>query len=104
MKLYYNFGLKKANYLQENGFFELLTEIKHNLGNDVSIDFCKELFKSNDCETVIRVYIPNGIRPDNPGDQKSLERIVNEYYNILIAAGFNPFSIKKYLIKFQPDD
>ena len=38
------------NYLQETGIYGLLVEIKRYFGNDVSIAFCKELHKSNDCE------------------------------------------------------
>ena len=92
------------NLLQENGIYELLVEIKRYLGIDVSISFCKELYKSNDCETIVRVYIPNGVRPDNPGDQKTLEQLIIDYKKILIKAGFYKIKVNKKIIEFQQDD
>ena len=88
------------NYLQETGIYEVLVEIKRYLGNDVSIAFCKELFKSNDCDSIVNIYIyiPPGSRPEN---KKTLRQIIYEYKDILIAAGFDPFLINKKLIKFQ---
>ena len=91
------------NYLQEKGIYELLVEIKRYLGNDVSIDFCKQLFPTKDCETVVRVYIPNGVRPDNPGDKKTLEQLVNEYKQILIDAGFYTIKVNKKVIELEKD-
>ena len=101
LKLYYIFGLKQVNYLQETGIYGLLIEIKLYFGNDFSIAFCKELYKSNDCDIIVNIYIPSGSRPE---EQKTLWQIINEYKDILIAAGFDPFLINKKLIKFQPYD
>ena len=91
-------------YLQETGIYELLAEIKHYLGEDISISFCKDLFNSNDCETIVKIYMPAGSRRASPVEPKTLIQIVNEYSNILIAAGFNPFLMKKKLIKLQLND
>ena len=47
------------NELQEKGIYDILVELSYYIGCDVSISLCKELYKTNDCETVIRVYIGN---------------------------------------------
>ncbi len=45
------------SYIEENGYYSILHEIKCNLGDDVAISFCKEFIKSNDCDLYIRVYL-----------------------------------------------
>ena len=89
------------NYLQEKGLYELLVEVKSYFGNDVSIDFCKQLVATNDCETLVRVYISvSGCRPD--GDdrvaiEKKANQIINEYRMTLIKAGYTQEQIKEML-------
>ena len=92
------------NHLQETGIYELLVEIKRYLGVDISIDFCKGLFQTDDCETIVRIYIPNGVRPDNPGDKKTLEQLVNEYRQNLIDAGFNKIKVNRKVIELKKDE
>ena len=47
------------NYLQSNGLYEVLMEVKYYFGDDVAIALCKEFVQSNDCEKIIRTYIPS---------------------------------------------
>ena len=63
------------NYLQEKGYFELFEQIKHYYGNDIAIEFCKELIKSADCEQVIRIYI-SSISRGKDEEIISLESII----------------------------
>ena len=63
------------NYLQEKGYYDLLVEIKRYYGKDVAIDVCKEIIQSTDCETIIRIYIPNETRRAGE-DMKTLEFII----------------------------
>ena len=92
------------NYLQETGIYDLLVEIRRYLGIDISISFCKDLFQTNDCETIVKIYMPSGARGDNPGEQKTLDQIVREYKKYLIAAGFYKIKVNKKLIDLQHDE
>ena len=51
------------DYLQETGYYDIIKSIKLYFGEDIAIDVCEELTKSNDCETVVRFYM-------NPGGSK----------------------------------
>ena len=79
------------NYLREKGLYDLLVEVKSYFGVDVSISFCKELVKSYDCETIVRVYIStNNFRPGEDGETSlnNANQIINEYRKALIKAGY----------------
>ena len=45
------------DFLQENGYYDIIQSIKNIFGDDIAIDVCKELAKSNNCEEVVRVYM-----------------------------------------------
>ena len=47
------------DYLQKKGYYEIIYEVKIAFGDDVSIDICKELALSSQCEEVVRVYMPS---------------------------------------------
>ena len=86
------------NYLQEKGLYDLLVEVKTYFGTDISISFCKELIKSIDCDTVVRVYIsPNKCRPgeDRETNIKNANQIMNEYRKRLMLAGYTLEQIQK---------
>ena len=85
------------NYLQEKGLYEILVEIKRCFGIDISVAFCRELIKSNDCETVIRIYMPNNVRDLHPGEKsfENIDEVIDYYYQVLLDAGFKPFEIEK---------
>ena len=48
------------DYLQETGYYDIMQSIKLYFGDDVAIDICQELVHSNDCETIVRVYMTSG--------------------------------------------
>ena len=81
----------------------MIAEIKCYFG--VSIDFCKELMKSQDCETVVRIYMPARTRQMNPGEESinNLWKIIYYYFRYLLNAGYRPYDIgrvKKLLKKY----
>ena len=67
------------NYLQEGGYYQILTLVKKYYGVDVAIDICKAFVPSVDCEEVVRVYISiNEARSLDKEDQTkpTLESII----------------------------
>ena len=79
------------DYLQESGYYQILTQIKYYIGSDIAIDVCKDLVASNHCEEVIRIYISpapsnsnfnGGIKPLSDGE--FLLNIFTENYDILV--------------------
>ena len=53
------------NYLQETGYYDIIMKIKYYYNVDIAISFCKEFIKSNDCDLLVRVYIPCRTRGEN---------------------------------------
>ena len=81
-------------YLQNEGYYDLLLEIKIIFGDDVAINVCKELVKNNkDCETVIRIYL---INPYENSKRKIIIEIEDEEENATLEQLIN--SIKSNLI------
>ena len=73
------------NYMQEKGYYDLLGIIKYYYGYDIAIDFCLSLVETNDCEVLIRIYIPSRSRGDSGGGQKpTLDSILQDpdFYEI----------------------
>ena len=83
------------DYLHETGFYEVLTNVKNKLGNDIAIAVCKEYVQSNDCEDVVNNYIPD-IDISTPSSkskrvmrrQKELIQIVFEKENLAVLKQF----------------
>ena len=46
------------NYMQEVGYYDVIVQIKYVLGEDIAIEFCKNLVQSNHCEQLVKIYIP----------------------------------------------
>ena len=59
------------NYLQEKGYYDLIQAVKTYFGDDVAISVCQELVQSNDCETVVRIYMTNSPPTDGSGPRRS---------------------------------
>ena len=92
------------NYLQEKGIYDILVEIKKYLGSDICICFCKELMKNNKCEQVVNIYIIYNLRNLRPSDlvEKNIEFlnvIIENYYLVLLNAGFTSSEIERALKK-----
>ena len=52
------YGIDKfIEELIETGLYDLLKDIKDNFGIEVAIETCLLIYETNDCETVIRVYM-----------------------------------------------
>ena len=76
-------------------------EIKSYFGTDVSIDFCKQLTKNCDCDTVVRVYISrNNSRGDDEDREtniKKAKQMIDENRMALLMAGYSLEEIEEML-------
>ena len=71
-----NFSIKDfLNFMQEKGYYDIIVEVKLYFGKDIAIEICKGFVQSDDCEELVRVYIPNTTRGDGEG-MKTLESII----------------------------
>ena len=61
-------------FLQENGYYDILMQIKLYYGDDIAISLCKNFIKSEHCELLVRVYIHIKVR--GPGEDKPSLRII----------------------------
>ena len=64
------------NYLQESGYYDVIQQLKIYFGDDVAISFCLETVESDDCETVVKVYMHTKI-PLYSTLPLSLDEIIN---------------------------
>ena len=93
------------NYLQNNGIWEILVEIKKYYGTDVAIELCKEFAKSPHCEEVVRVYIyapkvPITRSGTRNSDTSELMEFLEEKGYLKILENVDPFVIPKIREKF----
>ena len=98
-------------YLQESGYYDLIQEIKNSFGDDVTIAICEDLFKSKDCEILVKVYMQGWpIAPiETPNiDIEKYQKIIDylkKKYNLkkemlnLINLFLSYYSILKELMK-----
>ena len=49
------------DYLQENGYYDIIHQIKIYLGDDVAIEVCKQFIATYDCDIIVRVYMDSHI-------------------------------------------
>ena len=86
------------NYLQETGYYDIIQAIKIYYGDDIAIDICKELAQSNDCETVVRVYMIIEKR-DKKKQSKNFNNTeiieINENYQPIIEYFENEYNINE---------
>ena len=89
-------------FIQNNGIWEVLTEIKKYFGTDVAIEVCVDFLESPHCDEVVKVYIIDNkanVRPDYL-DRTELMAFLkkNGYLIILKTANPQRFPIieKKY--------
>ena len=50
-------------YLQESGYYELITDVKCKIATDVAIEVCEILTESPHCEEVVRIYMTCPLHP-----------------------------------------
>ena len=77
------------NYLQEKGYYDIIQAVKIYFGNDVAIDVCKELVKSNQCDIVVRIYMTTETTTpdiDGSGPQHAPAHINPEAYEKIFNA------------------
>ena len=69
------------NSLQEQGYYDIIIQLKKYFGDDIAIEFCIEFTKSNQCEEVVKVYInyyPNIYSFSNPLPNYSIKKGAQE--------------------------
>ena len=54
-------------YIQGNGYYDVINEVKCEISTDVAIEVCKILTESPHCEEVVRVYMTCSVRSPTPG-------------------------------------
>ena len=93
-------------YLQNEGYYDLLLEIKNSLGDDVAIYMCKELVKSDDCDIVVKVYMtssdrkrinPTTLEPIDIDDEEEKTLLENLINRIKLSLMFFKEKYEKFL-------
>ena len=41
-----------------NGLYDMLKDVKIAFGNLIAVEACLQIYQTNDCDTVVRTYIP----------------------------------------------
>ena len=77
------------DYLQNTGYYELIENIKHILGDDIAIEFCKDILGSKECEEAVRVYMSA-----DTSSKKYAPIVKEELKNILIKLLFQDENLK----------
>ena len=65
------------DFLQENGYYEIILQVKMTFGDDIAIDVCKQLVQTNDCEIVVRTYMTSSHSMNCPSPQHNYIEITN---------------------------
>ena len=86
-------------YLHENGYYELIYEIKCHLGSDVANEFCVLFFESPYCEEVVRVYMSK-CPSSNPYSDKSLKDLITKMSELL-QKKMSPDEINRFVKKLK---
>ena len=98
------------NYIQQIGFYNLFNEVKCALGDDVSIELCKEFCESPYCEEVVRVYMTCGDdkrRRSRGSENRSADEIlisILEKYKDIIEKYRLFKNTKKLKLRLKPID
>ena len=87
------------DYLQNEEYYDLFQEIKTAYGGDVAIDICKGFVSSNDCEILVKVYMPSNSPSEyhpNPIDSIEIEDEEEKAYLENLINSINKSSKQKY--------
>ena len=98
------------NYLQETGYYDIILSVKLYFGDDVAIDICQELVQSNDCESVVRIYMTNpssnesGPRRSRANNNSEInEKLLNYIIKKLHIKNQNLIELIKLILSFYSD-
>ena len=89
------------DFLQENGYYEIILQVKMTFGDDIAIDVCKQLVQTNDCEIVVRTYMTSSHSMNCPSPQHNYIEIKNK---IIIELSDFLDKIEKLLLRLSPDE
>ena len=85
LKQIYEIG-KFINYLQSEGYYDVIYTVKDYLGDDIAISTCKEFVKSAQCDSVVKIYMVTPNKPHSICDgkgRKILQDILTNYSDII---------------------
>ena len=84
-----------VDQIKDNGVYDLLKDIKHTFGSDVSIQTCLNIYKKDDCKKVVLNNIPNKEGFKIPYIKTKLDGIVNTMtLSNLFANNIDKFKIE----------
>ena len=99
--------------LQENGFYDIISDVNKYKGNDIAIDVCETIVQNCNCEILVRVFLdpptpPPQYAPCAPGIEchppspysPSLIGIILRYLDIL-EANLTPEEIENIITKYS---
>ena len=74
-----NYSIKTfIDYLQESGQYDIIFAIRKFLGNDVAIEYCKQLVETEHCDDVVRVYMNKENDSSSSGPRKIPPKLPSE--------------------------
>ena len=79
--LYIIIHSQKVDYIQKNGYWDIIYNVKIYFCDDVAIDVCIALTNSRDCEEVVRIYM------SAPSPKKCPANPLNSIKQILVKGG-----------------
>ena len=87
--------------LQKAGFYDLLLDVKEAFGDEVAIEVCLQLYETNDCEKVVKIYMI--ARNDN---QKTVRNLIQQNFIQFDSfyEEFNKFIKKISEVKHEIDE
>ena len=91
--------LTYLNYLKNEGYYDLIYQIKCQFGDDIAIAFCEALVDSPQSEEIVRVYMNSCIKDQNHNDFK--EFIYKEENMNILLKSLSPNEIERLVKKYE---
>ena len=92
-------------YLQENGYYELITDVKCKITTDVAIEVCEILTESPHCEEVLRIYMtsrpPINPAPSHPAIPRPSPSPANILISILDSYNIPHYKFRRLILKLR---
>ena len=94
------------DFIQENGIWEILFQVRLYFGVDISIELCRDFSESPHCEEVVRVYMNNsGTRGEKESvkylDRSQLYKFLSKNHYLIILKTVFPTRFPRVNDKLQ---